>query len=93
MHGELSETMRKVKIFLLQERTDVKKLALKLGISPNHLYLIFAGRKRASIELAKMIEELTQGTIKTTDLKIGAHQSRYAPKCPTCGARLSNNPQ
>ena len=90
---KLTETLRKYKIYLLQERMTVKELAKKLDVVPNHLYLIFSGKKKTSRGLAEKIEELTKGAIKVTDLHIGDNRYKHCPRCPTCGAKLKTPPK
>lgn len=85
---KINDTLRKAKIFLLQENLTIVEMANRMGIHANHLNLILSTKKATSPHLAQKIEQFTKGAIKVSDLKIGDNRFKNSPKCPTCGARL-----
>ena len=57
-----------IKIYSLQNKIPIRKIAKDLGVSNTHIYNITAKKGNPSPKLAKKIEEYTHGEIKAIDL-------------------------
>ncbi|MEN8236160.1 MAG: helix-turn-helix domain-containing protein [Pseudomonadota bacterium] len=54
--------------WLFRERKTVTELAKKIVVSRTHLNLVSTGKKRPSPDLAKKIEEATNGKVTRDEL-------------------------
>lgn len=65
--------------WLFNEGETVTNFAKKLNVTRVHLSAIISGKRRAGIDLAKRISEMTQGKITTDDILYGNRQERKKP--------------
>ena len=70
--------------FLDMQEMPVTAFARKLTVHPNHIFMIISGKRRPSIDLARIIERMTDKKVTVDDLI-----ERKEPLCcPTCGKKM-----
>lgn len=80
----------KLQDYLERERIPISQLAKFLDVHPNHLYMIKTGKRHPGYQLAKAIQEFTNGEVTVDEL---VKPKEALPTCPHCGRRMYKPPK
>ena len=73
--------------FLKKYKISCNKLAQKLDMHPNHIWMVANGKRNASLELAMKIEAISNGEVTVAEIRPPSTKRR----CPCCGKVLALN--